>query len=317
MDRRDLVRAAIQHREAAHVPYIIDLTREAAEALSDTLGERTVEAFLDNDVYDLRAPWWSWHDLGPDWREPPTPTSRAQVRGTGSYTEFVEKTKMAQATTGKYILVRIYGSHFEKANAARGIENFLADMAADPAFAKRLLTSIVDRNMVMLENILSVPEVDGILLGSDWGSQRGLLMSPAVWDEMIRPGEQREYDLVHAYGKDVWVHSCGNVEPLIPSLIQMGLDVLNPVQPEAMDLAHLKRTYGDRLTFWGGISTQDTLPFGTPEEVKREVRRVRALMSRGGGYILAPAQSIQDDVPLENLLALLEVAREEREERQG
>ena len=310
MDRRDLVRAAIQHREAARVPYVIDLTREAAEALSDTLAGRTVDAFLDNDVYDLRAPWWGWHELGPDWREPPTPTSRAQVRGTGSYTEFVEEAKMAQATTGKYILVRVYGSHFEKANAARGIENFLADMAADPAFAKRLLTSIVDRNMVMLENILSVPEVDGILLGSDWGSQRGLLMSPGVWDEMIRPGEQREYDLVHAYGKDVWVHSCGNVEPLIPSLIQMGLDVLNPVQPEAMDLAHLKRAYGDRLTFWGGISTQDTLPFGTPEEVKREVRRVRALMSRSGGYILAPAQSIQDDVPLENLLALLEVARE-------
>ena len=86
--------------------------------------------------------------------------------------------------------------------------------------------------------------------------------------------------------------------------------MLNPVQPEAMDIAKLKRLYGDRLAFWGGISTQRTLPYGTPEEVKAEARAVRRLMAEGGGYILSPAQSIQSDVPVENMLALLEVARE-------
>jgi len=127
---------------------------------------------------------------------------------------------------------------------------------------------------------------------------------------MIRPGEQKEYDLVHAYGKDVWVHSCGHIEPLIPHLVEMGLDVLNPVQPEAMDIARLKRDFGDRLTFWGALSTQQTLPFGTPDRVRSEARRVRDLMSRGGGYIFSPAQSVQGDVPIENIVALVEVARE-------
>jgi uroporphyrinogen decarboxylase len=116
-------------------------------------------------------------------------------------------------------------------------------------------------------------------------------------------------DIIHSHGKDVWVHSCGNVEKIIPSLIEMGLDVLNPVQPEAMDLATLKQQYGDKLTFWGGISTQKALPYGTPAEVTAETCRVRDLMSHNGGYILAPAQEIQGDVPAANILALIETAK--------
>ena len=107
-------------------------------------------------------------------------------------------------------------------------------------------------------------------------------------------------------------HPRGSVNTYASSLIEMGVDVLNPVQPEAMVLADLKREYGDRLTFWGGVGTQKTLPYGTPEEVKAETRGVRDLMSRGGGYILAPAQAIQGDVPAENIIAMIEVAREMR-----
>jgi len=310
MTRREYVKAAIGHRETDRVPYAIDLTGEAWEAMNDVVSEESPEAFLDNDVRDFSAPWWGWHELGPDWRGMSTPTSRATVLGTGSYPEFVEALKTARDASDKYFLVRIYGSHFEKAYSARGIENFLADMAGDPPFARKLLNTIIEKNMVMLENILALPEIDGVLLGSDWGSQRGLLMAPEVWEEMIRPGEEREYELVHSYGKDVWLHSCGNIEAIIPSLIEIGLDVLNPVQPEAMDLRMLKEKCGDDLCFWGGISTQQTLPYGTPEEVKAETRAVRDLMSKNGGYILSPAQSIQDDVPVENVLALLEAARE-------
>jgi uroporphyrinogen decarboxylase len=161
----------------------------------------------------------------------------------------------------------------------------------------------------MLENILSFPEIDGVLLGSDWGSQHGLLMSPEMWRETLKPGEAREYALVHEAGKDVWLHSCGNIEAILDDLVEMGLDVLNPVQPECMDIYRLKDTYGSRLTFWGGISTQQTLPYGTPDEVRAEVARVVGVMRRGGGYITAPAQYIQNDVPVENMLALVEGAR--------
>jgi uroporphyrinogen-III decarboxylase len=310
MTSREHVRAAIDHRPAERVPYAIDLCPDAADALRTVYGDVDMCGFINNDVLDISVPWWDWYHLADDWQGYAAPTSRAQVIGRGSYVDLADQIKAARDQSDKYFLVRIYGSHFEKANFARGIENFLADMAGEPAFARALLNRIIEKNMVMLENFLPIAEIDGVLLGSDWGSQIDLLMSPDTWQEMIRPGEQREYDLVHSYGKDVWVHSCGNIEKVIPSLIEMGLDVLNPIQPEVMDIAQLKQRYGHALAFWGGISTQQTLPYGTPEQVKEEARRVRDLMSQGGGYIFAPAQSIQGDVPVANIMALLEVARE-------
>ena len=312
MNSRDCVRAAIEHRETSRIPYAIDFCADAKEIIQAAIGDADLEAFVDNDVMDFYAPWWTWHELAEDWRGFRAPTSRPTVIGLRSYETFIEGIKAARDTSDKYFLVRIYGSHFEKAYFARGIENFLADMAGEPKFAKWFLNLIIEKNMVMLENVLALPEIDGVLLGSDWGSQIDLLMRPDTWEEMIRPGEQREYDLVHSYGKDVWVHSCGNVERVIPSLIEMGLDVLNPIQPEAMDIYRLKADYGDDLAFWGGLSTQQTLPFGTPEELRTEARQIRKAMSVNGGYIFSPAQSIQNDVPLENMLTLIEVAKETR-----
>lgn len=313
MTSRELVKAAIAHKETDRIPYAIDLTQEAWDAVRTELGcakEIGAGDFTDNDVLNVGLPWWGWYDLGPDWSMPDAPTSLAKVVGFGHYEGTRDQLKAQREKSDKYFLLTIYGSHFEKAYFARGIENFLADMAGEPEFARKFLNSIIEKNMVMLENVLSMPEIDGVLLGSDWGSQMSLLMSPATWEEMIRPGEKREYDLVHAYGKDVWVHSCGNVEAVIPSLVEIGLDVLNPVQPEAMDIAMLKRSYGSRLSFWGGLSTQRTLPFGTPDQVKEEARAVKRLMGAGGGYIFAPAQSIQTDVPVRNIVAMLDVARE-------
>jgi len=312
MTSREYVKAAIAHRNTDRVPYSIMTTGETNTQICEAFGVEDVGAWLDNDIESIGVPWWGWHRLGSDWRRQATPNSPPTVMGSGSYDRLEDHIKARRDQSDKYLLVTIWGSHFEKANAARGIENFLADMAADYDFAKKLCTRIVDKNMVMLENFLHIDEIDGVLLGSDWGSQRGLLMSPAVWEDMIAPGEHREYDLVHSYGKDVWLHSCGCVDVLIPRLLEMGLDVLNPVQPECMDIAQLKADYGDRLTFWGGISTQLTLPYGTPDEVRDEARRIRDMMSEGGGYILSPAQAIQGDVPVENIEAVLEVAREKR-----
>ena len=309
--RRELVKAAINRRPLSRVPYCIDLCPDAWDMICRSgLDEgKTLEEFVDNDVQDIGVPWWNWHNLSQDWQGADFPVSPPTCSGCGSYVDLAENIKRLRQQSDKYFLVRIYGSHFEKAYFARGIANFLADMAGEPKQAQKLLTKIVDRNMTMLENFLTIPEIDGVLLGSDWGSQSDLLMSLSTWREMIGPGEQREYDLIHAYGKDVWLHSCGNITRLIPSLVEMRLDVLNPVQPEAMDISALKHDYGSRLTFWGGISTQKTLPYGTPDEVRAEARAVRDLLGKGGGYIFSPAQSIQADVPVANIQALLEVAR--------
>lgn len=311
MTRRDLVKAAIAHAPAERVPYCIMFTADGEKRLQEMIGPHSAKDFADNDIVPVTAPWWCWGRLGPEWRQVEPPRRLGPIEGYGSYRELFDALKMLRDNTDKYILVLVYGSHFEKAYGARGIENFLADMAGDPPFARKLLQRIIEKNLVMLENFLSAPEIDGVLLGSDWGTQLDLIMSPDTWQDMIRPGEQREYDLIHAYGKDVWVHSCGNIVKVIPALIEMGVNVLNPVQPEAMDLAMLKELYGARLTFWGGISTQRTLPFGTPAEVKEEARRLRDQMARGGGYIFGPAQDIQGDVPAENMLALIEVAKEQ------
>ena len=313
--RRDLVKSAIRHQPVERVPYCIDLCGETIDQVKQFIGCDDVGVWLDNDIQDIAVPWWIWDRLGPDWALPETPVSRATVTGTNTYDKLPERVKAEREHSDKYFLVRLYGSHFEKAYFSRGFENFLADIAGDYTFAKRLCKNIIEKNLVMLENFLNLPEVDGVLLGSDWGSQRGMLMAPEVWDDLIRPGEQAEYDLIHSYGKDVWIHSCGDIRELVPRLVEMRVDVLNPVQPECMDIAELKSSFGDKIAFWGGISTQKTLPFGTPEEVRAEARRVRNLMSVDSGYIFSPAQGIQGDVPPANILALLEVAREKTEER--
>lgn len=310
MIRRELVQAAIRHQPTERCPYFIRLTPEAQQFLIEDHGIEDPYAWLDNDVETVIPPWWTWHDLEDDWRGMDPPTSRAHTIGRGSYTDFVDTIKRLRDTTDKYVLVVIYGSHFEKAQFARGFENCLADIGGEYEFAKRLHQTIIGRNLVMLENILHLSEIDGVLLGSDWGSQRGLLISPTIWDDLIRPGEQAEYDLIHEYGKDVWVHSCGSIEPLLSRLVEMGVDVLNPLQPECMDIAAIKRGFGQELCFWGGVSTQQTLPFGSPEEVVAEARRVRDMLHVGSGYIFSPAQDIQGDVPFENIRALRDVARE-------
>ncbi len=310
MTPRDRVIAAINHEETDRAPYFLMLCPDAKEAIEPHMGGQEVDEFLDNDVIMIHPPWWIWDQQGPDWFEPDLPTSPARTVGYGSYDEFKDKAKRLADEKGKYLLAGIYGSHFEKAYFARGIENFLADMAGEPEFARKLLKRVIDHNLIMLEHFLTVDEIDGVLLGSDWGTQLDLLMSPDVWDEMIRPGEQAEYDLIHDHGKHVWVHSCGQISRLVPRLVEMGLDVLNPVQPECMDIQWLKDNFGDSLTFWGGITTQTVLPFGTPDEVRQEARRVRDILGKDGGYIFSSSQDLQSDVSPENILALIEIARE-------
>ena len=311
MTSRELVKAAIRHQETPRVPYLIRICPDAWEVLQDRAEGKSQDEFFDNDIREFWAPWWGW-DLADDWRGMDLPTTPSRVRGGGDFEGFYDQLKASKDAADRYNLVLIYGSHFEKAHFARGFENFMADMAGEPEFSRKLLTKIIDMNMSFLECLVGREEIDGVLLGSDWGTQIDLLCSPAVWEDMIAPGESRQYDLIHETGKDVWVHSCGKIDKIIPNLVEMGLDVLNPIQPECMDLGTLKADFGGRLAFWGGITTQTVLPFGTPDDVRAEARRVRELMSAGGGYIYGPSQDLQNDVPPANIEALLEVAREGR-----
>ena len=329
MTKTEVLKRTLNHETIPEVPYAINLAPEGYQVYGKRLLEQyateqikkdyeqgiftleqAVSMSIGNYMLYVTAPWWDWYDLPPYFFEEDTPTELPATRGKGNYEDFFRKIKYIKEHYDVYILVTVWGSHWEKAYFARGIENFLYDLAADPDWAKQLLDLIIRKNLVMLENILPCEHIDGVLLGSDWGTQRDLIMSPECFRTMIKDGEKQEYDLLHAAGLDVWVHSCGDIRRIMPDLAEMGVDVLNPIQPECMDVAALKENYGDRIAFWGGISTQQTLPYGSAEEVRAETRRIMNLLSRSGGYITAPSQEIQADVPYENLCALIETAQE-------
>ena len=328
MTKRELVYSAIAHRSNSRTPQAINLTGEGYEAYGERLlndykdpqavadwkaghitFQQAVALSIGNNVLYVYAPWWGWYDLPAYFTEcGDTPEALPECVGYGSYEKYFKQVRYIREHYDVYLVNTVWGSHWEKAYFARGIENFLCDLAGSPEWAQKLLDLIIRKNIAMLENILPADPADAVLLGSDWGTQNDLIMSPETFCTMIRPGEQKEYDLIKRYGKHIFVHSCGKILRIMDDLRDMGVDVLNPVQPECMSLEFLKTNYPE-ITYFGGISTQRTLPYGTPAEVRRETEATIALMSVNGGYITAPSQDIQTDVPYENLCAMIDAAR--------
>ena len=308
LTRRELVCRAIAHDDVGRTPYAISFTDETAEMLAAHYGTTDLDEAIGNCIRGVPAPWWEFTNYPDGQNEFEAPPRVPDVRGVGSFTDYYESITRLRETTDCFLLVYFYASLFEKAWFARGMENLLVDMQVNEDYCEALFERIVTADLAMLEMVLSA-DVDGILLGCDWGSQQALLMGPENWRRYIGPRHARLFARVRASGKYAFLHSCGNIFAVLPEVVAMGVQVLNPVQPECMDIREIKARFGADLTFWGGISTQQTLPHGTPDDVRREVREVAALLGNGGGYILSPAQAIQDDVPLENCLALIEVAQ--------
>jgi uroporphyrinogen decarboxylase len=209
------------------------------------------------------------------------------------------------------------GGIFEWSWALRGFERFLLDLAENPDLACAIMDRFTD---IYIENTLRVIEAAGGLLDmvytyDDVGMQRGLLISPRMWRRYILPRHQRLNQAIRGarYPVKIMYHSCGAIYPLIaPFKDEMGIDVLNPLQPRAagMDLARIKAEFGHRLSFHGAVDIQHTLPHGTPQEVQAEVRDRCELLGRGGGYICTSAHYIQADTPLENIIAMYTVRRD-------
>ena len=189
------------------------------------------------------------------------------------------------------------------------MEDLLLDVSLNEPFVERLLAGLTNHILRTMEIFLARFEFDGIALSDDYGTQHGMLMSPDCWRRLLRPRVAEIYGLAKRHGRTVFHHSCGNIVPIIGDLIEVGLDILHPIQPEAMDVYELKRQFGRDLTFCGGVRTQDLLPHGTPQQIRDEVRRLKEKLGDGGGYILEPGITLQADVPLDNLVALIEEAR--------
>jgi uroporphyrinogen decarboxylase len=189
-----------------------------------------------------------------------------------------------------------------------GEEEFLIWMMTKPEVVHAIIDHIVDFGVTAARRFLEATEgkLDIAYFGNDFGTQRGLLISTKMWGEFIRAPLKRYYDVAHEFGCQVMQHSCGSVRDLVPWLIEDGVDVLNPVQVAAagMALPGLVRDFGGRICFYGAVDTQKTLPFGSPTDVRNEVRSYLDLTRDHGGYILAGSQVLIEDIPLDNILAM-------------
>jgi uroporphyrinogen decarboxylase len=196
----------------------------------------------------------------------------------------------------------------------RGAEQVFVDMAEQPELVHAIIGSIRNFYMEYGRRVMEAGEgmIDILCTGDDFGAQAGPLISPQMWDEYLEQGFRDYISLGHSYGARVMHHTCGSVYDLLSRMIDSGLDILQSIQPEAakMDPVDLKRDFGTRIAFQGGISIQNVLPHGRPEEIRRHVRALFAAMAPGGGYIAGTSHNIQVDTPVANIEALYEAFRE-------
>jgi len=332
MKPRDVVLEQIYHRDMTPVPYYFEFNPGVDNALDTHFGssnwreqltpyivdERAVDTTKPEPISDIRVRdvfgglWRNdlipLHQEEPAMKEPsfddyvfPTPD---RFLGDGQK----EKARMTlEKHPDSFRVVRINWGLFEQSWRIRGFENALMDAAAEPDFYAELLDRLTELYMVFVEECRDLP-ADAIMFSDDWGDQRSVILGPERWREFLKPRWARLYEAVHAQGKIAISHCCGSVADIMPDIIEIGLDVLESVQPEAasMNPYELKKRWGDRITFWGCLGSQSIIPFGTPEQIKDEVKRLCTEMGKGGGYILASTKPLQIETPIENVVAVFE-----------
>ncbi len=347
MTHRERVFAALRREIPDRCPMQISFTPEFAHRLTGHLGltgrreDRVLERALDVDLVLTSVGWLTSYyqeresyvdEWGVRWR-----SSEYETRyGTGRYTEIVghpleddealdaytapdprrdalyeEARRTIETYRGEYCVVGVTKTTvFECAWALRGLERLLMDFVLDPDIAKRILDIPFRYHLAAAERLVRMG-VDMIWIGDDVGSQKAMLISPQTWRIYLKPLMARFIRTIKSINPDLLVvyHSDGMIMPIIEDLIEIGLDVLNPVQPACMDPAALKDAFGDRLCFWGSVDQQSTLPFGTPEIIAGEVLLRLQTIGRGGGLIIGPTHNVQLDTPVENLMAMVETVR--------
>jgi uroporphyrinogen decarboxylase len=331
MKTLERVLTALNHRQPDKAPYDIRFTQKAHAKMAQYYGDPEFESKLGNCFtwfrpyprnvrYRLVGPdiWQDefgvrWNrtidkDIGVPCNQLVTPQNINEFQwpdpNDPTRYDFI-KEAVKKAGDGA-TLVSLGFALFERAWTLAGMENLLIYMLTDKHFVNLLLDKILEYNLGIIEHACSL-DIDIIRLGDDWGHQRGLIMGIDLWREFIKPRIKEMYQLAKSKGKYVMIHCCGKVDELFPDLIECGLDIFNPFQPEVMDVFQMKRLYGERLCFYGGISTQRTLPYGTVAEIKDEVKRLIEVVGENGGYIASPAHDIPADAKAENIAAMIEV----------
>jgi uroporphyrinogen decarboxylase len=334
MTLREIVLNQIRHIETQPVPYTLTFEDEA--------GKRLDEWYGSSDWRSTLVPYMNWvliidsllwktsddgltHDVfGGIWRTDKRPFHQVKIPcveptfagldfpSTDVFLEEI-RNKKAEAirtireTPDDFHMLHIRWGLFELSWIIRGFENALADAATEPEFYEELIGRLSDIFLAMVMEFRDIP-ADCVMFGDDWGDQRGVTLGPERWRRFLKPAWTKIYREVHAQGKYVFSHCCGSVVDIMPDIVEMGMDVLESVQPEArgMDPYALKKTWGDKIAFWGGLGCQSIVPFGTPEELRLEIARLCKEMGKGGGYILAPAKCLPQETPAANTAAIVE-----------
>jgi len=326
MTKREVLRMVFEGKRPPYVPWMFGFTKEAAAKLQTHYGQAELDEVVGNHFLWTVNPIGFFEDIGNDcvrdvfgtvWDRSvdkdigvvkgcvlPEPTLRNfEFPDPRSERFFADIPGLIERYPDRFRVFPVGFSLYERAWSLRGMQNLLMDFLEHPDFVHEFLNAIADYNIAHMEEAFNY-EIDAVYFGDDWGQQRGLLMGPPVWREFIKPVLRRMYERVHEGGKYVIIHSCGDVDELFDDLIEIGVDCFNPFQPEVMDIHDLLPRYRGRLCFYGGFSTQRTLPYGSAEDVRTETDRLLALGAEGG-YILAPAHDVEGDVSLENMLALI------------
>ena len=349
MTSKDYVLAAVAHRPTPRVPITFDAEKEVYAALYKHFGIDTREALFDRlhcdtwmvgpknsllpgpDGKPRKGSIWGWksvtaHYSGGTYEEVswnplagkdeladidrhdwPGPANQDYSHFPAAIEAHKDRAIIAPPSWGAYFI----------ATFVRGLENLLIDFATNAPDAERLLGTIADRILAMMDNMLTNwgAGIDIVYMADDYCSQQAPLFSPDAFRRFVVPYLRRAADLAHKHGKKFLLHVCGAVRPLLPQIIDCGVDMLEPIQirAEGMEASGLKRDFGRHICFYGGVDLQQVLCRGTPQTVADEVRRLIDILGEGGGYVLGPGHTyIQVDAPVENILAMYETAYEYR-----
>lgn len=330
ISKRDVIKTVLDFKKPPYIPWTFNFTYEAAEKLLEYYETKDIESILDNHILAVGNAIGFFQDIGNGrvrdafgvcWDRTkdkdigiveglvlPEPTLKNYEFPDPLQKRFYADIPEQFSRYGDRLRCFCIGfSLYERAWTLRGMENLMMDFISNPQFVHELFNTIADYYIVQIKKALEY-DIDAVFFGDDWGQQSGLQMGPKLWHEFIFPVLKRMYGVVKQAGKYVIIHSCGDVDELFDDLVAIGLNCFNPFQPEVMDVYSLMHKYKNKLAFYGGLSTQKTLPYGTVSDVKNETERLLEA-GKEGGYILSPAHAVEGDVPVENMVAFIEYAQ--------
>jgi uroporphyrinogen decarboxylase len=331
LTHKERMRRAIQHETVDRLPTQINYTGKMGKKLAEhfSVEPSKLPQVLDNHLIRVDVTYqptcsedgrvmFDWWGAGHDTAEEGyfiavSPLAESKELDSYSWPDPREPGLLDGANTiiaesgGEYFITPNFGwTLFERAWALRGMQAFMMDMVLDPQFTHEILDHITDIQLILIARFIEAG-VDGAYFGDDYGSQQNLLFSPPMWRKYIKPRLARLFEPFRSRNLPIIMHSDGHIQQILPDLIDIGLTTLNPVQPEVIDHHWLRKNFGGKLAFYGGISTQGVLPHGAPGDVRAAVAETkRNLAPDNTGLVIAPSHRLMTDIPMENVEALLE-----------